>query len=204
MSQEVESFIRPLAAEGRVTLMLGGEHSITPPCVKAHGRPAFVGLDAHMDFRDSYLGDRYSHACVTRRVVELVGVERALVVGVRSYSRPEAEAVEEMGLNYITSSDIVEGGLKMVTEALEDLPEEVYVSLDMDAVDPAYAPAVGNPEPFGLTPLHVKQIIGFLGGRMVGFDVTEVSPPWDQGTTAALAARIVRETLAVLRKAGRA
>jgi agmatinase len=204
MGREVEAFVRPLVDEGRITVMLGGEHSITPPCVRAHGRPAFVVLDAHMDFRDSYLEDRNSHACVTRRVVELVGVDRVLVVGVRSYSRLEAEAVEDMGLRYITSSQVLESGLEGVLKVLEELPERVYLSLDMDVVDPAYAPAVGNPEPFGLTPLHVKGIIGALGDRLVGFDVTEVSPPWDEGNTAALAARIVREVLAVLHNEGRA
>ncbi|MFQ5837640.1 MAG: agmatinase [Thermoplasmata archaeon] len=203
MVQGVEAFAKSVASQRKLTIMLGGEHSITPPCVRAHGRPAFVVLDAHMDFRKSYLDDRNSHACVTRRVTEHVGVDRALVVGVRSYSSEEAEAVEDMGLSYVTSSDILEGGLASVLEAFQNLPDDVYLSLDMDVVDPAYAPGVGNPEPFGVTPLHVKEVIGALGDRIVGFDITEVSPPWDQGITAILAARFVRELLAVLQRADR-
>lgn len=201
MAKEVEAFSRERVKAGQVTLMLGGEHSITAPCVRAHGRPAFAVLDAHLDFRESYLDDPNSHASVTRRVTEHLGPERVLVVGVRSFSREEAVAAEEMGLAYVPSFDIHEAGVERVLKALEELPEKVYLSLDMDAVDPAYAPAVGNPEPFGLTPLQVKEIIGALGPRIVGFDVTEVSPPWDQGITAALAARIAREVIAVLHQA---
>ncbi len=203
MMKEVGDFARLLVAEEKVTVMLGGEHSITAPCVRAHGRPGYVVLDAHMDFRESYLNDSNSHACATRRVVERVGAKKALVVGVRSYSKEEADAMEEMGPKHFTSYDILERGLDDVLEAFEELPEEVYLSLDMDVIDPAYAPAVGNPEPFGLTPLHVKQIIGALGERVCGFDVTEVSPPYDEGVTAALGARLVREVIAVLQKAGR-
>ncbi len=204
MVQHVEAYATGQASAGRITLMLGGEHSAAPPCVRAHGRPAIVVMDAHMDFRDVYLDDRNSHACVTRRVAEHVGVERVLVVGVRSYSREEARAAEEMGLKYVTSSDILDSGLDRVLDAIDELPEKVYLSLDMDAIDPAYAPAVGNPEPFGLTPLHVKRVIGSLGERLVGVDVTEVSPPWDKGNTATLAARLVREVIAVLHDVGRA
>ncbi len=203
MAQQVEAFAQDLASAGKVAVALGGEHSITPPCVRALGRPSFLVLDAHMDFREAYLEDRNSHACVTRRVVEHVGADRVLVVGVRSYSREEAKAVEEMGLRYVPSFEVLENGLKGVLRTLDDLPGEVYLSLDMDAIDPAYAPAVGNPEPFGLTPHHVKRIIGALASRLVGFDVTEVSPPWDQGNTAALAARLVREVVAVLHQAGK-
>ncbi len=203
MVREVGEFTRPLAAGSVVTVMLGGEHSITAPCVRAHGRPGYVVLDAHMDFRETYLGDSNSHACVSRRVVEHVGTHRAAFIGVRSYSKEESDDIEDMELRYFSSYEILEDGLEDALEALEELPEEVYLSVDMDVVDPAYAPAVGNPEPFGLTPFHIKQIIGALGERIVGFDVTEVSPPWDEGVTATLGARLVRELIAVLYKAGR-
>ncbi len=203
MVREVGDFARTLVAENKVSVALGGEHSVTAPCVRAHGRPGFVVLDAHMDLRESYLGDSNSHACVTRRVVEHVGANRAVVIGVRSSSKEEAEAAQELDLRHYGSFEILDKGLEVALEALEELPEPVYLSLDMDVVDPAFAPAVGNPEPFGLTPLHVKQVIGALGDRICGFDVTEVSPPWDKGITAALGARLVRELIAVLCKVGR-
>lgn len=196
--ETVEEAASSYVASGRRTLALGGEHSLTAPLVGAHEDVTVVILDAHMDFRDEYLGDPHSHACVTRRVVDQVGVERTLVVGVRSFSKEEAADVAAMGLPHVSATQIVEEGLEDVLSTLEDRPDPVYLSLDMDALDPAYAPAVGNPEPLGLTPRHVVEIIQALGSRIQGFDVTEVSPPWDQGITAALAARLAREVLAVL------
>lgn len=203
MVEAVEGFVRAQVAAGRFPLALGGEHSLTPACVRGVGRPGYVVLDAHMDFREDYLGDPNSHACQARRVAEHVGPDRMVLVGIRSGSQEEAEAAEGMGLRVVTASDVHREGLAPVLEALEALPGEVYLSLDADAIDPAYAPAVGNPEPFGLTPLHVQEVIATLAPRLVGFDVTEVSPPWDHGTTAALAARLVREVLAGLLREGR-
>jgi agmatinase len=79
--------------------------------------------------------------------------------------------------------------------------DEIYLSIDMDVVDPAYAPGVGNPEPFGLTPDHVRELVDLLGRRLVGIDFVEVSPPHDSGTTSILAARLVREAIGVVKKA---
>ncbi len=191
------------AAEGLFLLAVGGEHSLTPSCVQALNRPAFVVLDAHMDFRDTYLDDPHSHACVTRRVADQLGADHAVVLGVRSASREEKEAAERLGLRTVPASQIRAGGIEVALGALDELPERVYVSLDMDVIDPAYAPAVGNPEPFGLTPLEVQKVLQTLGERMVGFDLVEVSPPWDHGETAALAARMIREVLAQLSLAGK-
>lgn len=203
MGKGVTRYVEDLASEGLFPLAMGGEHSLTPPCVRALGPAAFVVLDAHMDFRDAYLGDPNSHACVTRRVTDHLGGDRAVVLGLRSASKEEKEAADRLGLRYVPASQIREKGIEVALAVLEELPERVYLSLDMDAIDPAYAPAVGNPEPFGLAPLEVKRVIEALGERMVAFDLTEVSPPWDHGETAALAARLVREVLAQLRLAER-
>jgi agmatinase len=203
MVKGVAQYAVRLASEGLFLLAMGGEHSLTPPCVQALDRPGFLVLDAHMDFRDTYLDDPHSHACVTRRVADQVGADHALVLGVRSASREEKEAADRLGLHTVPASQIRAEGLDAALDAVEDLPERVYVSLDMDAIDPAYAPAVGNPEPFGLTPLQVQAVLQALGERMVGFDVTEVSPTWDHGETAALAARLIREVLAQLRLSDR-
>jgi agmatinase len=203
MVEAVEGLVREQVGAGRFPLALGGEHSLTPACVRPHGRPAFVVLDAHMDFRDAYLGDPNSHACQARRVTEHVGADRVLLVGIRSASREEAQEADDLGVRRVTAFEIHREGLVRVLEELEDLPGQVYLSLDADAIDPAYAPAVGNPEPFGLSPLQVKEVVAALAPRLVGFDLTEVSPPWDHGGTAALAARLVREVLAGLLRAGR-
>ena len=140
---------------------------------------------------------------MTRRVADQLGADHAVVLGVRSASREEKEAAERLGLRTVPASQIRAGGIEVALGALDELPERVYVSLDMDVIDPAYAPAVGNPEPFGLTPLEVQKVLQTLGERMVGFDLVEVSPPWDHGETAALAARMIREVLAQLSLAGK-
>ncbi|MFQ5552297.1 MAG: arginase family protein, partial [Thermoplasmata archaeon] len=116
-----------------------------------------------------------------------------------SASKEEKEAADRLGLRTVPASQIRQEGVEAALAPLKEMPERVYLSLDMDAVDPAYAPAVGNPEPFGLTPLDVQQVIRAVGQKLVGFDLTEVSPPWDHGETAALAARLIREVLAQLR-----
>lgn len=197
MVREMHAFARDLSAQGKFTLLLGGEHSVAPPAVKAQRRvDGVVSIDAHLDFRQSYHGWLNSHACSTRRISEIVGVDRILPVGVRSMSAEEKADAAKLGLNYITAFRIHEEGFDVVLEALRELPwERIYLTLDIDGIDPAFAPATGTPEPFGLSPYEVKEMIEVLAGRLVGFDITEVSPPWDQGQTAALAARLVREVI---------
>jgi agmatinase len=182
----------------RFPIALGGEHSIAPPIVGALGEVDAVSVDAHLDFRESYLGEVNSHACSTRRIADAVGMEHVLLVGVRSMSAAEAEAAQDHGLSFVTAREIEKGGIKVVSDALEGLQRErLYLTIDMDGIDPAFAPGVGTPEPFGLSPGLVKDLMGLLGDRLVGFDVNEVCPPYDNGNTAVLAARLVREGIAV-------
>jgi arginase family enzyme len=128
-----------------------------------------------------------------------VGVECVRVIGVRSLSREEQQAAREDDLSYI------EAGWVDLREHLSDIVDALdgplYLSLDMDAIDPAFAPGVGTPEPFGMTPYEVLQVLNFLSDRLVGFDCVETCPPADNGNTAALAARLVRHALGAVVKA---
>ena len=134
-----------------------------------------------------------------RAIEEIVGPERVRSLGIRSLSREELRAAREDGLSY------VETGWTELREHLSDLVEALdgplYLSLDMDAIDPAFAPGVGTPEPFGMTPYEVLQVLNFLSDRLVGFDCVETCPPADNGNTAALAARLVRHTIGAVAKA---
>ncbi len=197
MVREVHAFARDFTAQGKFTILLGGEHSAAPPHVRAQRQvDGVVSIDAHLDFRQSYLGWLNSHACSTRRISEIVGVDRVLPVGVRSVSAEEKADAEKLGLHYITAYRIHDEGFDIVLNELRELSwERIYLTLDIDGIDPAYAPGTGTPEPFGLTPYEVKEVITTLADRLIGFDVSEVSPPWDQGQTAALAARLVREVI---------
>ena len=200
----VRDFSSEVADSGKIPVAIGGDHSITPAVVESFDDVGVVILDAHLDFRDSYEGEGLGHACTTRRVSEVVGVDHVIPVGVRSFSREESTDAADLGLSYIPASEIFEKKL-MATTARKALSfierSDIYLSVDMDVVDPAYAPGVGNPEPFGLTADQVRELIDLLGSRLVGVDFVEVSPPHDCGTTSLLTARLIREAIAVMKKA---
>ncbi len=201
MVEGVRRVSHDLVKRGKVPIVLGGEHSIAPASVMGFDDDIGVlGIDAHLDFRDEYLGERFSHACSARRIADHVGVDDVVYMGVRSFSEEEAEDLQRLGLTYVSAFDIHEKGPERAVErALKAVDQEkIYLTIDLDGVDPAYAPAVGNPEPFGLTPLHVKSIIDALGPRLVGMDLNEVAPGWDHGQTALLAARLVREAIVAI------
>jgi agmatinase len=209
MANSLRAEIRPLYAAGKVPIVLGGDHACSPPVVEAYpdGAPSLgvLYLDAHMDFRSSYLGDRRSHGCSSRRILEKVGARNIVVMGVRSVSAEEMDDNRELGMSFVTAHEIAREGIESaVQRALNMLrTERLYISLDIDAIDPAYAGGTGTPEPFGLTPRDVKYVIDQAAPRLVGMDIMEVSPHYDTGNTSALAARLVREAI-VRRAASRA
>lgn len=198
-----EEMVRSVAAEverivsaGKFPIVMGGEHSVSIPAVRSFRDIAVISVDAHLDFRNQYLGSGLSHACTTRRISEHVGLDNIIVIGVRSISSDETEGQLPFVLDAFTIDEKgIDWVCKRVMERIDG--KMVYLTLDIDGIDPAYAPGTGTPEPFGLTPLQVKKLIGVIGQGMVGFDVVEVSPPYDNGNTAALAARLIREVMAV-------
>lgn len=194
----VGNTVENILNQGKFPIIIGGEHSLTPPAVRKFENVGMLILDAHLDFRNQYLDERNSHACVTRRVSELVGIENIISIGVRSMEKNEKEEGDKLGLKYIDAFKLKELGMKKVLESAKW--ERIYLSLDMDFFDPSFAPGVGNPEYFGLSPEDAKECINILAPRLVGFDITEVSPPFDNGNTASLAARLVREVIAVVWK----
>jgi agmatinase len=202
MVVSVEEEARRIIGAGKFPVVIGGEHSITPPVVKAFDEEiSVVIIDAHLDYRDEYQGLKNSHACAHKRVADIVGKGNVFAFGVRSIS--DDEDSEEA--RFVDAFRIHERGCRQeFEEALSGLKEgPVYLSLDIDGIDPAYAPGTGTPEPFGLTPFDVRYVINRLGNRLVGFDVVEVCPPHDNGNTSILAARFIKEVVAVKWKASR-
>lgn len=170
---------------------LGGEHLATLPLVEA-AAAAVPGLevlhfDAHTDLRADYMGERLSHATVMRRVAERVGAERLWQFGIRSGTR------EEFRLARHLHGDL--SALEACLAALRDRP--LYLSVDIDVADPAYAPGTGVPEPGGPTAAEVIDAVRRVAGqRLVAMDVMEVAPALDaSGRTASLAAKLVREAI---------
>lgn len=209
----VERVVEGLASRGRIPIVLGGEHTATLGVLKglrrAGRRPCLVVFDAHFDLRSEYAGSRLNHATVMRRIVEDVGPERLVYVGVRGFSPEELEYARRRGeVSFYTVRDVaVMGEVNVAASVRRDLRgcREVYVSIDIDVLDPAYAPGVGNPEPEGFTTFTLYEIIhGVVDGRLAGFDVVEVAPPHDcGGSTAAAAAKTVVEVVAAREAARR-
>ncbi len=185
---------------GKIPIMMGGEHSLTYPCVKAFkGNIGFVVMDAHYDLRPEYGGVRHNHACVSRHIIEDI-TDRYVSIGIRSGTKEEYEYVRQnKNIRAYTSNDVDVMGIEAIlseAEAYLEGCDRIYLSLDMDAIDPAYAPGLGTPEPFGMTPREVRAVIRRLAPKTVGFDVVEISPQYDQGVTALLGAKLIRDFIA--------
>lgn len=192
--QLVEHAVSVIRKDGKIPVMLGGEHSITYGAVKNFQDSSMVIIDAHSDFRDEYMGSPYNHACVTRRSLDVLGPDKIISVGTRSTSKEEYESERFKDVRFISASEVRSRGIREIAaEVSEKAGNSIYFSIDMDGIDPAYAPAVGTPEPYGLTPLDVRYLINVLGKRIVGFDVLEFSPVYDNGNTSVLAAKLIQD-----------
>jgi len=197
MIADLEETTSRIAGDGKVPMALGGEHSLTFPCVKALENKenlVVVIFDAHLDFKKNYLGNEYGHACVSWN---LSGLPVSMIqIGIRSGARDEYERALDASTVY-TADQIRQVGIKKVVSDVRALiaSREVYLSIDMDVLDPAHAPGVGNPEPYGLTPLELRTAIRDISSRVVGFDIVEITPDYDMGSSALVGAKLVRDFL---------
>jgi agmatinase len=201
LSVHADKYVR----DGKIPVMLGGEHSLTLPfigaCKTRYPDLACVVLDAHLDLREEYEGERNSHACISRHIIE-DATEKYVSIGIRSGAREEYEYVKENKIRMFSADDVFSMGIESVISELRSyIDGHVYLSIDMDAIDPAYAPALGTPEPYGLTPRDVRSVISCLAPYIVGFDLVEIAPAYDSGNTALLGAKLVRDFIAANAKA---
>jgi agmatinase len=215
-SGQIAAGLEPLARAGVVPLVLGGDHSIVLGELRAqaavHGPLALVLLDAHADTWDSYYGERYFHGTPFRRALEegLLAPERSVMAGMRGplYSAADISEAREMGFD-IVAGDVLRAMdpadyARRVRSRVGEAP--AFFSFDIDVIDPAFAPATGTPEVAGLLPHEALRLIRSLAGmRFTGFDVVEVSPPYDGPgqVTALTASAIAYEFLALTAVAGR-
>ncbi|MGC9071983.1 MAG: agmatinase [Acidilobus sp.] len=197
----VQAVVEEVSGRG-IPVLLGGEHTITLGAYRAlaHLRPCLVVFDAHLDLRDEYLGLKVGHATFMRRLVEKAPPPRIFYLGSRAFSREELEATRRLNVSIRAAQDFLSlGPVNVASSVISELREcdSIYISVDMDVFDPAFAPGVGNPEPLGLTPLDVLTVINrVVDERLAGADVVEVSPPYDTGgVTSALAAKALLEII---------
>ena len=204
-----ESVSRLLSAGTRV-VTLGGDHTIALPLLRAvhrvHGPVALLHFDAHLDTWDTYFGEPYTHGTPFRRAVEegILDTEALSHVGIRGplYGKKDLEDDRRFGFGILTSADVMRRGVDEVVDLLRqrigDRP--LYVSVDIDVLDPAHAPGTGTPEAGGLTSRELLEILrGLATCNLVGADVVEVAPPYDHAQiTATAAAHVAYDLVSVL------
>ncbi len=177
-------------------ITLGGDHSISYPVVKAHaeifGKFDILHFDAHTDLYEEYEGDRYSHACPFARILEEQLAERLVQVGIRTLTHPQRQQAARYGVEMITMQ-----ALHRLQELTFERP--LYISIDLDGFDPAFAPGVSHHEPGGLSPREVTNFLYQLKVPIIGADIVEYNPTRDlSNITAALAAKLIKELSGII------
>lgn len=207
--ERVERVVREILECGKIPVTIGGEHTVTLGALKGVGlkaqKTAVVSFDAHLDLRNEFMGLRLSHTTFMRRLNEEAKPAQIFEVGTRAVCKEELDYAEKVGVSFITAhqlrKDGTEKALSLLRKNLEKT-ENIYVSVDMDVLDPAYAPAVQNPEPEGLETAFLLDVLcGICDKRVIGFDVVEVAPNYDCGVSAIQAAKIIFEMLCTIEKA---
>ncbi|MBX6423852.1 agmatinase [Thermosulfurimonas sp. F29] len=201
--EALEGLVEEALAEGKFPVLLGGEHTVTLAALRALRKRHFpfriLQIDAHPDLRDTYQGSPFSHACVMRRALEL-GLE-VVAVGVRTASREEYEFIRRgRGYRVFWAREVRKdfaSFLSRLEECLHEVP--LYVTIDLDGLDPSEAPGVGTPEPGGLRWEELMEILRRVSrARVLGFDLVELLPLPGDPRTEYLAARTVYKFLAYL------
>lgn len=206
----IEEGLLPILEGGVTPIMLGGDHSVTLPELRAvakrHGPVALIHLDSHSDTGDKRFGRRYTHGTPFRRAIEeeLILVDHSIQVGMRGsiYSRDSLDDARKLGFDLVTSVEAQEQGIDELIRRIRERAGDAkaFVSFDIDFVDPAYAPGTGTPEVGGFTSSEALRVVrGLKGLDLIGFDLVEVLPQHDPSQiTALLAANIVYEFISLI------
>ena len=200
--------VKEIVGAGKIPVMIGGEHTITLGAIAGLGnavqKTAVLSFDAHLDLRNEFMGLKLSHTTFMRRINEELKPAKIFEVGTRAVCKEELTYAKKAKIEFLTVQQIRKGGSKKIAEKLKGSLAKyrnIYLSVDMDVLDPAYAPAVQNPEPEGLETHTLVDILGSTcDKRVIGFDVVEVAPNYDQGVSAIQAAKIIFEILCHLEK----
>jgi agmatinase len=187
----IETAVADCLAAGVSPLSIGGDHAVTYPILKAvaaaHGPVNVLHIDAHPDLHEDYEGDRYSHACPFARSLESGLIAQLVQVGIRCADPHQKAQAEKFGVTMLRADEV------------DDVPSAIfagplYMSIDLDGLDPAFAPGVSHPEPGGLSTLDVLKLVRRIKGPLIGADIVELNPERDiQMTTARVVVRLVKE-----------
>ncbi|GJM25567.1 MAG: agmatinase [Phycisphaerae bacterium] len=206
MHEAIVKSARKPVREGKFLFGIGGEHGVTSGLVRAvagrYKKLSILQIDAHLDLRDQYEGSSYSHASVMRRCLD--HVERIVPVGIRNVAKEESTFLKKSGIKPIYARDCRESE-DWIDRAIDGLGDTVYVTIDIDGFDPAYAPGTGTPEPGGLDWYQVTALLRQVAEqrRIVAADIVEVLPIPGQPVTEFLAARLAYRLMAYVHAASK-
>ena len=196
---------------GKIPIVIGGEHTITLGIAKALGKKAaktaVLSFDAHLDLRCEFLDSTLSHTTFMQLINEEVKPAKIIEVGTRSVCKEELAYAKKTGIEFFTSQQIIKKGSDQVAEQLKEKLasyDNLYLTVDLDVLDPAFAPAVQNPEPEGISTTQLLDLVlAQCDKRVIGFDVSEIAPIYDQGASTVVAAKVIFEMLCELEKSGK-
>ena len=199
MIDMVKKITTELVSKQRQLFILGGEHSITYGTYTSFPKETgYVVFDAHYDLRDEFADIKLSHASYLRRIVEERGSENILHVGARAFVKEELEFLTENKIKTISDREIRGGQGPNLLKDYVSTFDKIYSSFDLDVLDPAFAPGVGNPEAVGITSRELFDLIHtFNETKVIGVDIVELNPYHDNGSTASLAAKIISTLIAM-------
>jgi agmatinase len=198
--KRLELVTRDLLDAKKTLVVIGGEHTITLGVMRSVGENvALVSFDAHLDMRNEYMDLTTSHTTFMRRINEQINPNKILEIGTRAVCKEELDYAKKSGTQFLTVQQIRRDGVEETTKKIDTLLadcEKIYLTIDMDVLDPAFAPAVQNPEPDGLDMRVFLDLLGKVcDHRIVAFDLVEVAPHYDKGITAIQAAKTIFEVL---------
>jgi agmatinase len=199
MLQMVKNVTSELKKQDRQIIILGGEHLITLGSFTCFPKDTgYVVFDAHYDLRDQYADTKLSHAAYLRRIVEERGSENIVHVGARAFVKEELAFLKEHNIATVSDKEISNGNGPKLLKDVTSTFDRVYLSVDLDVLDPAFAPGVGNPEAVGISSRELYDLITTLQNKkIVAADMVELNPTYDNGSTASMAAKMIATIIAM-------
>ena len=199
MLQMVKNVTSELKKQDKQIIILGGEHLITLGSFTCFPKDTgYVVFDAHYDLRDQYADTKLSHAAYLRRIVEERGSENIVHVGARAFVKEELAFLKEHNIATVSDKEIRNGNGPKLLKDITSTFDRVYLSVDLDVLDPAFAPGVGNPEAVGISSRELYDLITTLQNKkIVAADMVELNPTYDNGSTASMAAKMIATIIAM-------
>jgi len=199
MLQMVENITSELKKQNKQLIILGGEHLITLGSFTCFPKDTgYVVFDAHYDLRDQYADIKLSHAAYLRRIVEKRGSENIVHVGARAFVKEELVFLKEHNIATVSDKEIRDGNGPKLLKDITSTFDSIYLSIDLDVLDPAFAPGVGNPEAVGISSRELYDLVTTLQNKkIVAADIVELNPTYDNGATASMAAKMISTIIAM-------